>query len=182
MQRVILSPATLPSSALAELKQWLGITTTRDDAPLSALLRAALQTCEAFTGRAPIEMQCEEVLRAETGWQSLATRPVTAITALDGLTAQAERFILTPGTYDFELDADGRGRVRLTQPGAAVNLAVRFTAGIADQWDDLPDGLRHGMMRLAAHQHRERDGQGAAPIPPASVAALWRPWRRMRLA
>ncbi|MDE8650806.1 head-tail connector protein [Novosphingobium album (ex Liu et al. 2023)] len=182
MQRVILSPPALPSSALAELKQWLGITTTQDDAPLTALLRAALQTCEAFTGLMPIEAECEEMLPACAGWRSLATRPVTAITALDGVTASGDRFILTTGTYDFELDADGAGRVRLLEAGAATHVAVRFTAGLAPDWDGLPDSLRHGLMRLAAHQHRERESDGAAPLPPASVAALWRPWRRMRLA
>lgn len=169
MNRVILTPAVLPGSALAELKQWLGITTTADDAPLSALLSAALDVCEGFTGQMPLEAQCRELLPAQAGWHALATRPVQAISAVDA------------DGYEIELDADGTGRVRLPLPNGETRVAVTFTAGLAPDWDRLPVSLRHGLLRLAAHQHRERESEGAAPLPPASVAALWRPWRRMRL-
>ena len=46
----------------------------------------------------------------------------------------------------------------------------------------LNGALRHGIIRLAAHQHRERETSGPGPLPPAAIAALWRPWRRMRMA
>ncbi|MBO9726922.1 MAG: phage head-tail connector protein [Novosphingobium sp.] len=182
MNRVILTPPVLPSATLAELKQWLGITTPRDDSVLSALLAAALETCEAFTCRMPLVAPCEEVLPVRAGWQALSTRPVQAITGIEGIVADGSRLALPYGAYEIDLDADGTGRVRLSLSGAARKVAVRFTAGLADDWDSLPDGLRHGLIRLAAHQHRERDGSAAASLPPASVAALWRPWRRMRLA
>lgn len=186
MNRVILTPAALPSSALAELKQWLGITTGGDDALLTALLAAALETCEAFIGALPLEATCEEWLPARAGWHTLATRPVHAIAAIEGLTADGARIPFDPASWEADLGADGAGRVRLPQtlplPGMAKRVAVRFTAGLTADWDALPDTLRHGVVRLAAHQHRERDTAGAAPLPPASVAALWRPWRRMRLA
>ena len=182
MQRTIVTPAALAPAALAELKQWLGVTTTADDAPLGALLAAALETCEAFTGAMPIEVVCEEVLPLPSGWQCLATRPVQAITGVEGIPSSGERFALAADAYAVELDADGGGRVRVIAPGDATRIAVRFTAGLAPQWSALPDGLRHGVMRLAAHQHRARDGADAAPLPPAAVAALWRPWRRLRLA
>jgi uncharacterized phiE125 gp8 family phage protein len=182
MQRTIVTPAVLAPSALAELKQWLGITTPADDAPLGALLAAALETCEGFTGAMPLEAACEEVLPLCPGWQRLATRPIQAITALYGVPASGDRVALAADAYEVELDADGGGRVRVTAPSDATRVAVRFTAGLAADWDALPDGLRHGLMRLAAHQHRQREGDGAAPLPPAAVAALWRPWRRLRLA
>jgi len=182
MNRVILSPATLPGSALAELKQWLGITGSRDDALLTTLLAAAIETCEAFTGQMPLEASCEEMLLSGCGWVSLSTRPVLAISAIDGITADGTRFILSAGNYQTELEADGTGRVRVPLSGSATRIAVRFTAGLAPGWETLPDTIRHGMIRLAAHQHRERESEGAAPLPPASVAALWRPWRRVRLA
>nr|WP_086492413.1 hypothetical protein [Novosphingobium panipatense] len=181
MNRVILSPPVLPPMALAELKQWLGITSTRDDAPLAALLAVALETCEAFTARMPLLTSCEEIVPAQAGWHALSARPVQAITGVESVAADGTRAALAPASYEIDLDADGTGRVRVPVPGAARKIAVHFTAGIADAWEDLPDGLRHGLVRLAAHQHRERDGSGAAPLPPASVAALWRPWRRMRL-
>lgn len=68
MKRTIVTPPVLSPAALAELKQWLGITTAQDDAPLTSLLRAALETCEAFTGSMPIEASCEEVLPLSADW------------------------------------------------------------------------------------------------------------------
>lgn len=180
MNRVILTPAVLPPSALAELKQWLGITTTGDDGPLASLLAAALDTCEAFIGAMPLEAACEEVIDAGRGWHTLATRPVQAITAVESVSPQGDRTLLSPANWEADLDAEGAGRVRL--PGTGARVAVRFTAGLALDWDALPEALRHGIVRLAAHQHRERESNGAAPLPPASVAALWRSWRRLRLA
>lgn len=182
MKRAIVTPAVLPPSALAELKQWLGITTAQDDALLSGLLQASLELCEAFTGIMPIEAECEEVIAIASGWCALATKPVQAITGIEGITKKGDRFTLSAGAYEFELDADGTGLVRIISPAGAANAAIRFAAGLAPDWDSLPEPLRHGMMRLAAHQHRERETSGAAPLPPAAVAALWRPWRRMRLA
>lgn len=182
MQRTIVTPAALAPAALAELKQWLGVTTAADDAPLSALLAAALEACEGFTGVLPIEAECEEMLPLSPGWQRLATRPVQAITAIYGLPVAGDRFALPAEAYALELEADGGARMRVIAPGEATRFAVRFTAGLAPGWAALPDGLRHGVMRLAAHQHRQRDADGAAPLPPAAVAALWRPWRRLRLA
>lgn len=181
MKRQIVTPSALSPAALAELKHWLGITTLHDDAPLTALLRASLDMCEAFTGSVPIEAAFEEVLPAGTSWQALSTRPVQSITLVEGLAADGTRFPLAPGSFEIELDAEGRGCVLARAPGLARRFAVRFTAGLAPDWESLPDGLRHGVIRLAAHQHRERESSGAAPVPPAAVAALWRPYRRMRL-
>ncbi len=182
MKRTIVTPAALPPTALAELKQWLGITIASDDPLLSALLRAALDLCEGFTGIMPLQAECEEVLPAACGWQVLATAPVQAITAVYGIPPTGARFALSSNAYALELDVNGAGRVMVTTPGTAQRIAVRLTAGLAASWDVLPDALRHGIVRLAAHQHRERESSGASPLPPAAVAALWRPWRQMRLA
>lgn len=180
MNRVIITPAVLPSAALAELKQWLGITVSADDAPLGRAFAAALETCESFTGTMPLAQECEEILPDHTRWQTLATRPVQAITAVQRI-VNGRRSALSPSNYAIELGANGTGCVRLLSP-QSDRVVVSFTAGFVDEWAALPDGLRHGIVRLAAHQHRERDSANIAPLPPASVAALWRPWRRMRLA
>lgn len=182
MKRAIVTPPVLSSAALSELKQWLGITTAQDDAVLTGLLRAGLEICEAFTGSVPIEATCEEVLPLSSGWQKLTTRPVQEITAVDAILADGTRSALPTSAFAIELDADGSGRVMVMNPASAVRLAVRFVAGLAPGWENLPEALRHGILRLAAHQHRERDSSGASPLPPAAVAALWRPWRRLHLA
>lgn len=181
MKRIIIAAPALAPAAIAELKDWLGISTASEDAGLAALLRSALESCEAFTGTLPIESNCEELLPVASGWQRIEARPVHAITALDGIDAAGGRVTLSTSAYAIDLTADGTGLVRVLDPGLASRIAVRFAAGLATSWTGLPDGLRHGVIRLAAHQYRQRESGGMDAAPPAAVAALWRPWRQLRL-
>ena len=180
MQRTIVAPAELPGAALDELKQWLAIRSASDDAALAGLLRTGLETCEAFTGAMPVSCLCEEILPASADWHALSARPVVAIAGIEGIPADGARFALAPDAYEVDIAADGTGQVRVVRQGSAGRVAVRFTAGLAPTWELLPEGLRHGIVRLAAHNWRARDSAADAG-PPAAVAALWRPWRRMRL-
>lgn len=182
MQRVILAPADPGPDALAELKDWLGISLDTDDAQLTALLRAALDLAEGFTALMPLEQDCEEVLTASSDWQSLSTHPVQAITQVQGIPAEGARFVLPATDYALDLMADGSGRISIINSGAAGRVAVRFTAGLVADWASLPDSLRQGLLSQAAHLYRSRENGEAASQPPATVVALWRPWRRIRLA
>ncbi|MCH7629047.1 MULTISPECIES: head-tail connector protein [Novosphingobium] len=184
MKRAIVAPPSLAPAALLELKAWLGISSSRDDAELTALIMAALDLCEGFTGAMPLQSGCEEILATSGEWQSLSTRPVQAITGAAALSASGQRTALGAGDYDVDLTADGTGLFRLRRATDQTRVAVTFTAGMATGWAGLPDALRQGIMRLAAHEHRRRDADkpGEAASPPAAIAALWRPWRRMRLA
>ena len=66
---------------------------------------------------------------------------------------------------------------------AAWQVCRQFTGMTATSWEEAEDGLRHGIVRHAAHQYRERDaGLEGGSYPPAAVAALWRPWRTLRLS
>ena len=182
MKRIVVTPATIAPAALTELKDWLGISISKDDAQLTQLLRTSLETCEHFTGTMPLQQDCEEVLAVNADWQVLATRPVQAIAGADGLPADGARFTLPVSSYEIDLGADGTGQVRVSNPGSAGRIAVRFSAGLAADWAALPEGLRHGVLRLAAFQYRAREGgTDTGQWPPSAVAALWRPWRRLRL-
>jgi uncharacterized phiE125 gp8 family phage protein len=182
MKRAIVTPAEMAGAALDELKSWLAITTTRDDAYLVTLLHAALDMCEAFTGLMPLAATCEEVLTADAGWHVLRTRPVQAILEVrrpprGGAGTGA---MLPPADYAIDLDADGGGRVRLLRESAG-GVVVRFAAGMAGDWAAVPASLRHGIVRLAADQFEQRGTAAARNAPPACVVALWQPWRRLRL-
>lgn len=186
MMRAIVTPPVLSPAALSELKAWLGISTSADDAELTALLTTALELCEGFTGTMPLTATCEDTVPACGAWQMLSARPVQAITGVWMLAVDGTRTALAAGTYAIDIDADGAGRVRLRAPGDPARAVVRYTAGLAADWAALPDALRHGVIRLAAYHHRERDdadeGKTPSAAPPAAIAALWRPWRRMRLS
>jgi len=129
----------------------------------------------------PLIADCEEILAVCADWQAIQARPVIAITGVLGIDHAGTRSALAASAYAVEFRADGTGWVRVLDPGLAERVAVRFTAGLASGWDALPDGLRHGVVRLAAHNYRQRETGEAGPLPPAAVAALWRPWRGLRL-
>lgn len=143
-------------------------------------MRTTLETCEAFTGSVPIACLCEEIIPASADWRDLGARPVVAIQGIEGIPAEGARFALPSDAYEIDIAADGTGRVRVIRQASAGRVAVRFTAGLAPTWELLPEGLRHGIVRLAAHTWRQRDSAADAG-PPAAIAALWRPWRSMRL-
>ena len=182
MQRAIVTPAIVSSSALAELKQWLAITTTREDTALNQLLRAALDICEGFTRAVPIEATYEEVLPAASGWQSLGLAPVRSITGVQGIAADGSRFAIPAGQYLIDITFDQIGRISLINASGAAKIAVTYTAGIAATWDLLPAALRHGLIRLTAFHFRARETDVTSAMPPAAISALWQPFRRMRLA
>ena len=47
-------------------------------------------------------------------------------------------------------------------------------------WAAVPPALGEGIIRFAAHLYRTRVDAGDT-VPPAAVAALWRPYRALRL-
>lgn len=75
-------------------------------------------------------------------------------------------------------DTDDALLIRLME--AAWQVCQQFTGHAATDWIALDTALRHGIVRLAAHHYRERDNGPAAALP-AAIAALWRPWRMVRL-
>jgi len=173
---------------LAELKAYLRIAVSDEDALLAALARGAADMCEAFTGRALIEREVVEVLAAATAWTRLGAAPVSAILGVDALAQDGTPTALGPPDYAIDIDAAGDGWVRLLAGGGAKRIRVAYRAGMAADPNGLPEALRHGIVRLAAHLYTQRDpgpGSGAGRSqdagPPAAVTALWRPWRRLRL-
>ena len=182
MQRAIVTPADLTGSALSELKDWLAITTTREDEALTRLLGASLATCNAFTRQVALETTFEEIHPAASEWQTLGLMPVRSITQVEAIAGDLSRVPLVVGQYLIDITAFSAGRIRLLSVIAEPEIAVRYTAGLAADWDSLDGGLRHGILRLAAHHFRAREMQLGDPVPPAAVAALWQPFRQMRVA
>ena len=70
--------------------------------------------------------------------------------------------------------------ILLCEAFLGVAIVARVAGdGAAESWDAVPAPVVQGVAMLAAHlfDHRESDA-----LPPAAVAALWRPYRRMRLS
>lgn len=165
--------------ARAEVKEWLRLETAQEDALVDRLVRSVIGYGEGFIGRALIVREEVERLPASSEWQRLKWTPVRAITGVMGVPAEGSAFVMPVGSYAIDIDGNGDGWVRVAQPGVAGRIDVTVSAGLALTWADLPEAIRQGVVRLAAHMFGQRDGDGGAP--PAAVSALWRPWRRMRI-
>jgi uncharacterized phiE125 gp8 family phage protein len=173
------SPAAI-AAAVAEARGFLRLEGEAEAALLARLAASAIALAEAFTGTLLVMRTVEDVLPAAAGgaWQLLAAMPVVAINGVTGLPAEGAPFVLPPEAYAVDVDGDARGWVRVIAPGAAGRVAVSYTAGLAADWAALPPPVAQGVAMLVAHLFNDRDGGRA---PPAAVAALWRPYRRMRL-
>lgn len=180
MSEFVAEAAPVLPVTLAELKAYLRIATSEEDALLAGLVRSAADTCEAFLGRLLIQREVEEVLAPPRAWTRLGAAPVQAILGVSALAADGTASALPAQAYATDIDAAAEGWVRLLTPIEAGRVRVRYVAGLAGDGNGVAEAIRHGLIRLAAHLYLSRDLAPAA-APPAAVTALWRPWRRLRL-
>ena len=171
-------PAAAITAAVADARALLRTTGDAETAVLERAAASAVLLGEAFTGGALLVRAHEDVIPVSGEWRALAAVPVRAILGATALPVAAAPFVLAVGDYGIDIDADARGWVRVSAGGAATRVAVSYTAGLAATWDGLPAPIAQGCAMLVAHLFEDRVGTRA---PPAAVAALWRPWRRMAL-
>ena len=168
MSAVPIPPAAI-AGAVGAARDFLRSVGDGEQAVMTQFAASALEIGEAFTGNLLIARAVEEAIPAATSWRMLAEAPVRAIDGIGDL---------LPDDYAIDIDGDARGWVRVNQARVG-RVTVRYTAGLAIDWAGLPAPLAQGVVALIAHLYEDR---GRATQPPAAVAALWRPYRRMRLA
>ena len=176
-----MSGSALPASVVAEVvaaaREYLRLGDGVEADLLARVAASAVLTAEAFCGEVFVARPHEAVLAARPGWQRLPERPVTAIAGVTALPIGTAPFVAEVGSYALDIDAGGVGWVRVT--GLEVpQVAVSFTAGRATTFAAVPAPVAQGIVMLAAHLFEARDGTA---LPPAAVAALWRPFRQLRL-
>ena len=173
-----LLPGEAPVS-LNEARSWLRLGATIDDAVVAGLVRAATNICEAFIGQWLIVRAAEEVLSLKNGTFQPGARPVAGIDGVTLLFPDGGEAVLGDGDYRTSIGGDGTARVAVGDPRGAARVRVAYRAGIAEGANGIPEAIRQGIVRMTQHLHDARDGAGAAP--PAAIAALWQPWRRLTL-
>ncbi|MEP7350522.1 MAG: hypothetical protein ABI668_11330 [Sphingorhabdus sp.] len=174
-----IDPLGLDSVMLDEARAYLRLESGEEDAPLAAIILAAIGHAEGFIGQLVVRRGVRQILPSSATWQRLGAGPVQAVTVVTGIPAEGATFALMPSAYAVDIDINGDGHIRVMQPGSAGRVEVAYQAGLAAEWAELPEALRLGILRLTAHLHAHRDASDDSG-PPAAVAVLLRPWRRVR--
>ncbi len=157
------------------------------DSVLSSFLRAAIAAIEARTSKALITRGFVVTL---DGWrdpagQALPLAPVQAITDVTLVDRFGAAQVVEPDRYRLQKDGteprvlpQGTSLPALPQGGTAE---LRFVAGFAADFDDLPSDLAQAVLLLAAHYYEYRTdtalGQGCMPFGVTSLIARYRPVR-----
>jgi uncharacterized phiE125 gp8 family phage protein len=176
-----LDPLGLDSVMLDEARAYLRVDAAEEDPSLASSALAAIAHAEHFTQQTLIQRTAREILGAGSGWQMLQALPVRSVTAVAGIPAEGAVFALAPTAWEAKVGSRGEAYVRILQPGAAGRVEVSADVGLAADWASLPESLRLGILRLAAHFYAHRDAADGAG-PPAAALAVLLPWRRMRLS
>ena len=172
--------AALPIVTLSEAQAFLRIETGEEEALLAGLVRTASALCEAFINQIVIVRDFQLDLPASGAWERVPLTPLRSIAAVDGVDQSGNAAPLGASAYTIDIDSSGDGWVRAMQPDGVTRVRVAGTAGMADDENGVPEPIRQGVLRLVGHLFTNRDGDGGEP--PAAVTALWRPYRRLRLA
>lgn len=171
---------TAPAAALAELKAFLRIEDEREDALLAGLLRAATETVEAMLGLVLFEREVEERGTVRGGGMQLRSEPARTLVRADLLETDGAVRSLAGDEAVLVQGAHETGRIACAGVPDGAVLSVRLRAGLAADWNMVPEVLRLSVVRAAAHFHAHRDAGDDAGLPPA-VGRLLAPWRARRL-
>jgi uncharacterized phiE125 gp8 family phage protein len=169
-----------PIVRISEAQAYVRIETGEEEALLAGLVRSASALCEAFINQVVVARDFEIDLPASGKWERLPITPVRSITSVTTIDLNEAATPLPAGSYMVDVDFAGDGWLRLEQAIEDSRVRIAGRAGMADSENGVPEPIRQGVLRLVAHLFTARDGEGGEP--PAAVTALWRPYRRMRLA
>lgn len=169
-----------PAVSLTEAQAYVRVETGEEEAVLAGLVRTASAMCEQFTGRVLLARGFTETLAGCGEWRRLSPTPVRSIDVVETIAEDGSATVLAAGSYAVDIDSAGDGWVRMMPGLGTARLRVSGQAGMAADSNNVPEPIRQGIVRLTAHLFNARDGGGGDP--PAAVTALWRPYRRMRLA
>ena len=172
-------PEAVVAAAAESVRAYLRGGASEAGGLVERIAASAILLFEAFAGRVLIVRGGREVLPAQARWTRLEATPVRSIDQVEGLPAEGSAFVMPVGSYGIDLDATGDGWVRVGVAGIAGRVRVTLSAGDCADWDAVPGPIAQGVVMLAAHMI---EGRGAEDAPPAAVSALWRPYRRMRIA
>lgn len=161
---------------------------TADDTLIDALIVAARQHVEEFTGRALITQTWDFKLETWPGYGEivLPVAPLVSVTSVSYRLEGGSVSTLSSSAYIVDTDSDP-GRLLLAageswpsdalDPGPSV--AVRFVAGYGADGTAVPQTIRQAMLLLIAHHYENREAvidtgrRTLLPVPLAVESLLF---------
>lgn len=193
--KVLAQPAVEPVT-LADMKEFLRVDATTEDAMISALISAAREHVERFTRRTLIYTGYRLTLDTFPGWEDIELPRSAAISAaantLAGIDYETPRIrywnadgdqitMVENDTYELLLD-DNPPRIvtpalmiwPITYAGQRGAVEVDFVAGYGAAGNTVPPMLKQAVRMMVAHwyEHREAVGTVGQEVPLAVDSIL----------
>jgi len=198
LRLTLTAPPSVEPITLAEAKVFLRVDISDDDALIVALVTAAREACERFTGRVLVT-QTWTLFR--DGWPvrsavEIPRPPLLSIVHVKTYDDTDTATVWVASNYFVDTASEpGRlmARTGVALPEAtrtAAGIEIRFVAGYApdesaspsDLVGNIPGGLIEGVRRLVAYLYENRGECGADEAAALSGATLlWRPFQVRRL-
>lgn len=193
---LLIEVTTIPDAALPvePLKAHLRLGTgfgedTLQDDVLKGFLRAAIAAIEARTGKVLLSRSFAWTLVAWRNGegQALPVAPVSAVTQVVLSDKLGTETVVDAGSYRLEVDTH---RPKLRPMGSCLatiptggSARVEFDAGIAADWDGLPNDLGQAVLLLAAHYYEYRsENQLSDGCMPFGVTSLIQRYRLAQIS
>lgn len=169
---------TPDAASLDDVRQFLPHPQAFSDDDIAGALITATGESEAFLGLKLIQRDYVDLVDGSAVWTRLAVHPVASIERVE-MVRDDGTIIPIPGRfYAIDIDARGDGYVRLPEIDP-TQLRVSGRAGQFGQTEDVPGPIRLAIGNFAASILTT--GASRLEDAPHAVAALLRPFRRMRL-
>ena len=182
--QIVTPPASEPLT-LAEVKEFLRVDHSDDDATLAIFITAARQLCESYTRLALMPTTFEEYFDDFPQYTGtfkdeirLSRSPVSAVTYVKYI--DGNETTITANAADYKIDTISRP-ARISPDNGwfgtyeTINAVfVRYVAGFADA-ASVPAPLKHGMMLVIGDMYENRT-DSVKRLPTASEY-LWNPYR-----
>lgn len=184
MSLKLITAQTHEPVTLTEVKDHLRVDTTDDDALISALIVAARQWAEEYTGRQFMAATWDWMLDALGGTLYAPMPPLQSVTSIKYLDTTGVEQTLASSTYRVDAVSEP-GRIALdygqvwpsTYP--VVNaVTVRFVAG----YTTVPEPIRQAVLILVGELYEQRQDSASYQVNavPFGVRALLAPYKIWR--
>ena len=189
MTPILISGPVIEPVSLADAKQWLRVDGTAEDELISALITSARLVVEAHT----------RLLFVTQTWRALYDNwpsgeaiqiPLAPLLSLDSVKvydAAGVGSIIPAASYVLDYSPMGARMAFLTTPPAPgrklAGIELQMILGFGPAAADVPPTLRQAIKMLAARWFENRgDALADSTNIPGEIAALIKPFRRVRLA